>query len=534
VVADREPLMPRSVLKVIFALSLSVLLVVTAKTAGAKTIKSLFMPGKVISGHAKYENECSRCHRSFSRSAQRDLCLACHKKVAADVKKKRGYHGRDAKALKTECRHCHKEHKGRSYKAVFFNAETFDHRLTDFALKGAHRAGRCSACHKKKKKYREAPSQCRTCHKDDDTHKGRLGKDCAKCHDSRTWTKARFDHSKTDFPLKYKHKKVSCAACHPGGRYKKTPLDCYTCHVINDVHNGRYGKKCKDCHRANDWKKYRFDHDKTKFKLRFRHKKVDCHACHKGKFYKDKKLKKTCYGCHKEEDEHRGRYGKKCNDCHSPRRWSKHEFDHDKTDFPLKDAHRKVACLRCHAGKAYGKKKARTCYACHAKDDVHRGREGRRCGECHTQRGWKKDVVFDHDITNFPLIGLHAVALCEQCHDRGDYKKVSVKCDSCHRAEDKHKGGLGTECGECHNPNGWRLWRFDHSQDTEYELEGAHKDIACESCHVKALWKKKKKTSTPKDCFSCHQDDDPHRGAFGLNCERCHTTKSFGEIRIRP
>ncbi|MFQ5480644.1 MAG: cytochrome C [Thermodesulfobacteriota bacterium] len=518
----------------LLAAALLVIIIFYRGEAEAKNIKSLFMPGPVISGHAKYENECSKCHRSFSKGSQKSLCLDCHKKVALDLKNKGGYHGKDKRAANTECRQCHREHKGREYKAVIFSGETFEHRFTDFPLKGGHSGTKCAKCHKKDKKYREAPSKCYTCHKEDDTHKGRLGKDCKECHDARSWTKARFDHKETDFPLKFKHKKVSCAACHPGGRYKKTPLKCLGCHRINDVHNGKYGKKCEDCHKADDWKKFSFDHEETKFSLKFRHKKVDCHACHKGKFYKDKKLKKTCIGCHKDDDEHKGRYGKECKTCHSPRAWSKYKFNHDKTDFPLKDAHRKVTCAKCHPGKAYGVKTVRPCSVCHKKDDVHRGREGRDCESCHNQKAWGKNVVFDHDITHFPLIGLHAVTLCEQCHNRVDYKKVSVKCFSCHKGDDKHNEGLGQECGECHNPNSWKLWSFDHSKNTEYRLEGAHKGLDCAACHKKSLWKKqKKKSATPENCFSCHQDDDLHRGSFGLNCRRCHSTKSFKEIKIR-
>jgi len=530
--------MIKTVLKVIFSATVLVLIMGVVNDTQAKTIKSLFMPGPVITGHAKYENECSKCHKSFSKGTQKSLCLACHKKVSFDVKKGQGFHGRDKKAKAIECRHCHKEHKGRQYRAVIFNGETFDHKSTDFVLKGGHMGVKCAKCHKKEKKYREAPSKCVACHKKNDTHKGRLGKDCATCHNAKSWAKARFDHKKTDFPLKFKHKKVTCGVCHPGGRYKKTPLDCYTCHVINDVHNKEYGKKCKDCHTARSWKKYKFDHEKTDFPLKFRHKKVDCNACHKGRFYGDKKtgkikktkkIKKTCYECHKNDDEHKGRYGKKCKTCHSPKGWAKFTFDHDKTKFALKDRHRKVACVKCHMGRAYGAKKVRTCDACHGKDDIHRGREGRDCSSCHNQRGWGKDVVFDHDITKFPLIGLHAVTLCEQCHDRADYKRVSVKCNACHKEDDKHKGGLGEECGVCHNPNGWRLWSFDHEAETEYTLDGKHKGLACGACHKKNIWKK---DSTPDDCFSCHHDDDTHRGAFGLNCRRCHTTESFREITI--
>jgi hypothetical protein len=34
-----------------------------------------------------------------------------------------------------------------------------------------------------------------------------------------------------------------------------------------------------------------------------------------------------------------------------------------------------------------------------------------------------------------------------------------------------------------------------------------------------------------KDCYSCHQKDDVHRGQLGRVCEHCHVTSSFQDVR---
>ena len=310
----------------------------------ASVFEDLIMPGEVIEGHAKYEKKCSECHSAFKKGTQKKLCLDCHKKVRADVYRDEGFHGLSETVKGVECRHCHTEHKGRDADIVRFDREVFDHKYTDFNLKDSHVKIRCSACHEEKDKFREAKSKCIECHEDDDTHQGRLGKDCKDCHSQKVWSKARYDHDETDFPLKDAHKKTGCTNCHPNERYEATPKDCYSCHLLNDIHRGRYGKKCEDCHTEKDWEDQSFDHDETDYPLKFKHKKVDCNACHTKPLYGKKKLGDKCYTCHKNDDDHKGRYGKKCRECHTERDWNKDIFDHDETDYPLEYKHKDVKC----------------------------------------------------------------------------------------------------------------------------------------------------------------------------------------------
>src|SRR3990170_1010948 len=119
--------------------------------AEASTVERLVMPGPVVRGHAKYEDECS---------------------------------------------HCHTDHKGRDFDVVLLDKELFDHGVSDYPLKGGHARVRCEECHRTGKKWREAPSGCMECHEEDDPHRSRLGKKCVDCHDERTWKKALYDHDK--------------------------------------------------------------------------------------------------------------------------------------------------------------------------------------------------------------------------------------------------------------------------------------------------------------------------------------------------
>ncbi len=122
--------------------------------------------------------------------------------------------------------------------------------------------------------------------------------------------------------------------------------------------------------------------------------------------------------------------------------------------------------------------------------------------------GWNSTLSFDHDLSRFPLYGLHALASCESCHTNGRYASLPHDCNDCHRTDDTHKGALGKSCSDCHNANGWRLWKFDH-ETTDFSLTGAHDGLACNSCHLKGPADK-----TSMECVSCHLGDDVHHGRF--------------------
>jgi hypothetical protein len=498
--------------------------------AQAGPLESLMMPGKVIEGHKKYENNCENCHESFSKKKQTRLCRKCHEEIDKDINQHKGYHGRISNIENIECNACHTDHKGRDMDIIQLGKQTFDHAKTDFRLKGKHRSVVCNACHLPAKKYREAPSQCYSCHKSDDIHKGSLGKKCQQCHSENNWQKSGFDHDKTDFKLSGKHKKTNCNNCHINQQYKDTPKACHQCHITRDIHRGVFGKKCSNCHRTDKWDFSTFNHDEnTDFILSGKHRSIQCESCHRKNPYQHKTAS-GCINCHKADDIHSGVFGKKCQACHSDKNWASTSFNHNRdTDFKLENKHQQTRCDNCHQRNAYKSKTVRDCYSCHRSDDVHKGSQGKQCDSCHNDKGWANKVAFDHDLSNFPLIGLHASVACEDCHINADYKQTSTACFDCHEHKDIHKKQFGKKCNECHNPNAWNRWQFDHDTQTDYPLQGSHRDLECHACHRIDS----KSTTADQNCYSCHAGDDKHSGRFGYQCERCHNEDSFNHIQMR-
>ncbi|HEY5602501.1 MAG TPA: cytochrome c3 family protein [Gammaproteobacteria bacterium] len=494
-------------------------------------VEGLVMPGELVQGHARFETKCDKCHQTFDKTKQTSLCRDCHEQIDIDVKKQKGFHGKIHDADKRECKSCHTDHKGREADIVQLDHEVFDHSRTEFELRGTHQSLTCDNCHKKPKFFRIPKYDCIDCHEEDDSHKGRMGRKCNNCHFEAGWLPANFNHDKTDFPLRNAHQDVSCQYCHVNERYLKTPKNCYFCHYLDDVHKGDRGVKCHQCHHDEKWARIEFDHDKdTNFKLNGTHKTVLCKDCHEGNMFKEK-TKTACFACHEGQDSHYGKNGKRCDGCHTEKSWREIRFDHDKdTSFKLKGEHKEQACEACHKGDIFKVKTPVECAECHRLDDAHDGQQGEKCTTCHNENGWTKKVVFDHDITKFPLHGTHQVVSCEDCHTSERFKDAEFRCVSCHEKDDVHKKKLGKNCELCHGPADWLIWLFDHNTQTDFPLDGKHEGLDCHACHTRPV---KDKIELPNNCFGCHEKDDNHAGQLGRQCERCHVTKSFKTIRIK-
>lgn len=575
-----------------------------AGAAGAQGLESALSPGPLSGVHAKWQDDCAKCHVRFDRNAQDGLCADCHKPIAQDLRQHSGLHGRQKPQA---CRSCHTDHKGREARIVQLDKRSFDHKQTDWPLRLAHAEVDCAKCHGPGKRWAEAPQACNACHRKDDVHKGSLGAQCADCHTEKSWKDARFDHDTTRFALKGRHADVKCADCHPKGRYKDTPQTCNACHREDDKHKGRYGEKCESCHGEKNWKTVAFNHDTdTRYALRGKHRAVRCDSCHTGHLYRDKLAsdclschrkddkhkgslgtecaachveadwKQTgrfdhdrsrfpllgkhvdakceachkpgakaqtvyrdtpmgCVACHRQDDKHAGNVGEACGACHGERSWKIPRFDHDVARFRLRGGHAaaKVRCSDCHQDLKHYRDTPQDCLSCHRKDDQHEGQLGARCESCHNDRRWK-DAPFDHNRARFALLGAHAKVECAACHKTLRYRDAARDCIGCHRADDKqHKGAQGTACESCHNARHWKLASFDHQRQTRYPLTGKHQPLGCEACHRAPAPAGRKTAPLGSDCVACHRQDDPHDGAFGTRCDTCHQTSDWRQLLQR-
>ena len=130
------------------------------------------------------------------------------------------------------------------------------------------------------------------------------------------------------------------------------------------------------------------------------------------------------------------------------------------------------------------------------------------------------------------LRGAHAKIACNDCHKDADFKaKLPLTCIGCHKKDDVHKGGFGTDCKGCHNVTDWKQVTkidiksdgaasagssFDHDK-TSFPLVGNHKQVACAKCHKTSDFK-----AAPTQCKDCHEDTR-HKGKLGPKCEQCHS-----------
>jgi hypothetical protein len=341
-----------------------------------------------------------------------------------------------------------------------------------------------------------------------------------------------FDHGKTRFALAGRHAQLPCAACHAGNRWKKVPTACASCHTPDDVHRGARGDDCAACHTQQGWTDARFDHEKlTGFALSGAHSTAACQACHRSGRFQDE-LPQDCAGCHRAADAHAGRLGTACADCHGVDRWQVARFDHERdARFALTGAHERLGCHSCHVGPVADARTPRECSACHQGDDPHGRPQRSGCADCHDTDRWRPAVRFEHDLTSFPLLGQHATVPCASCHVSLRFAQAQAQstCDTCHRADDVHRGALGSDCAQCHHPNAWNQWEFDHAKQSGFALSGAHERLQCGSCHRRPPGEER----LGRECGTCHATDDVHLGQFGRRCESCHSTISFRRVTPR-
>ena len=190
------------------------------------------------------------------------------------------------------------------------------------------------------------------------------------------------------------------------------------------------------------------------------------------------------------------------------------------------------------------------------------------CAQCHTSNSWKvntTDVKFNHDNTDFKLVGQHTVINCRDCHLSLTFKDGRRNCFDCHT--DMHNQSLGKDCEKCHTPKTWIISDITAMhQKTRFPLLGAHKTVDCTSCHKSASTFQFEplgiecinchnidfqKTTSPNhvtnkystDCLECHNQNSnswhtglinhdffPLTGGHNVGCGLCHTTTPYTKI----
>ncbi|MBP7147004.1 MAG: hypothetical protein KBD01_05630 [Acidobacteria bacterium] len=612
-------LLPRRIARAASLAAITVLFVAGTPARGQVS------PGPLSRAHAELEGplNCFECHAS-GRGALRGQCLECHREIGWLIERDRGLHGKLPEGQ--DCASCHPEHAGRDFELVEWGGERsrFDHARTGWRLEGRHAQARCEQCHKAE--FRVSPAaglapaarsragaapvafvgletRCSACH--ENRHSPSLGDDCSRCHDARGWRPAPgFDHARTSFPLQGKHASVKCTECHrpPSGAAQPVasaqsgpppfkPLAhaaCSDCH--RDPHQGRLGADCAGCHTTESFRKVDqrgFDHEKTRYPLRGRHRQVACAECHDPQRGGSARPRfDRCDACHR--DQHAGLatlQGRPadCGECHSVDGYRPSTFTvarHRDAAYPLDGKHAQVSCESCHArggaesaarlgpARVTLRRPHARCEDCHR--DAHAGQlaaraGGSACATCHAVSGWKPSryATPEHAALRLPLVGRHARIECAACHgpvrDRapapGEEQElgparvrfaVPVQCEQCHR--DPHGGRFAAAgarpardgCQSCHGVDTFRVSTYGEQahRGARFPLDGAHRAIPCAECHRELAPSparaKPEQVRLPFEiagqaCADCHRD--PHAGQFakgdGTRCDACHEQAAF-------
>lgn len=365
----------------------------------------------------------------------------------------------------------------------------------------------------------------------------------------------------------------NCTKCHVLGE-KVTNEKCLDCHKeINSLIQKNIGyhassearnKNCSKCHSEHNGRDFqiirfdenKFDHSTTGYVLKGKHSQIKCNECHQSKFIKDPDLKirrntfigltTNCNNCH--EDVHQKTLGNNCINCHNFDSFkTATKFDHNTARFRLTGLHRSTDCVKCHKMETKNGRRFQSftglsfnrCISCHA--DVHRGKFGKTCENCHNTSGFKniKTSSFDHSRTNFPLAGKHRYVKCSDCHGVKLASRPKYKfCTDCHK--DYHKGqftknNVVTDCSKCHNVYGFSPSTFtiEKHNTTKFALVGSHLAVSCIGCHKTGTEDWNFNFSSQK-CIACHKNvhgtEITYKFLGNNNCENCHNVERWNKI----
>lgn len=461
-------------------------------------------PGDLSKAHEELEGirNCTKCH-DIGNKVPNNKCLDCHNEIDVLIQQKRGFHA-SKNVLNQQCIDCHSDHHGRKFEMTRFDQKKFDHELTSYKLEAKHSEIDCRECHQPANianidlKFRDQTflgleKECLSCH--EDFHRSSLSSDCMSCHSFDGFRPApKFDHNKAHFVLKGAHADVDCQACHPITKKNGSDFQQFTGIAFSD---------CRNCH----------------------------------------------------EDPHRGQLSAKCSGCHNEISFqsstSIHYFNHELTNFKLRGSHKEVSCFTCHentknALTIFQDKQNTTtsdCASCHK--DVHEGKLGNDCVSCHNEESFRQSLNtpdFNHNLTDFPLVGLHTTVECNKCHVSSYIDPIDfLRCNSCHN--DFHEGQFirdnrsAPDCIDCHAlTEGFSstLFSFEEHLETDFPLEGAHMATPCFACHIsEEKWEFKK---LGNECINCHEDF--HLEAISPDyypekeCNHCHNTSDWSSVNF--
>ena len=149
-------------------------------------------------------------------------------------------------------------------------------------------------------------------------------------------------------------------------------------------------------------------------------------------------------------------------------------------------------------------------FSVYAQTSPHGDKLNTECDVCHTTENWLTIVInkngFNHNKTDFPLVGQHQTVACKKCHTDLIFNNIkrTAECISCH--EDIHQQTLGKDCSRCHTTEEWAKTKFDHNT-SRFKLDGAHAMAKCYECH-KQVSNEKGKYIQYKfksiECSNCH------------------------------